>query len=206
MPRYAAVDIGSNSVRMLAAEVLPGAAPRVLAAERQVTRLGEGVFLNGLISQESLDLTCQVLRRFADAYGKFEPAGIRAVATSAVRDAGNQRPFVEAASQALGTSVEIISGQEESRLIHMGVQSRWPHPKQRILIIDVGGGSAEFILGESGRMAAAYSKPLGAVRLMEVFIKHDPPTAEELHRLEQFIEEKLAAASRCSHPRRWGRV
>jgi len=206
MPRYAAVDIGSNSVRMLAAEVLPGAAPRVLAAERQVTRLGEGVFLNGLISQESMDLTCQVLRRFAAAYGKFEPAGIRAVATSAVRDAGNQRLFLEAASQALGTSVEIISGQEESRLIHMGVHSRWPHPKQRILIVDVGGGSAEFILGESGRLAAAYSKPLGAVRLMEVFIKHDPPTAEELHRLEQFIEEKLAATATGSGSRRWDRA
>jgi exopolyphosphatase/guanosine-5'-triphosphate,3'-diphosphate pyrophosphatase len=196
MPRYAAVDIGSNSVRMLAAEVLPGVAPRVLTAERQVTRLGESVFQNGEISQQAMDLTCEVLRRFANAYNNFEIAGVRAVATSAVRDARNQRRFLEAASEALGTSVEIISGQEEARLIHLGVQSRWPHPKQRILVIDIGGGSAELILGEGGRMTAAYSKPLGAVRLTEVFIKHDPPTAQELHRLERFIVQKLTAATK----------
>ncbi len=206
MPRYAAVDIGSNSVRMLAAEVLSGAPPRVLAAERQVTRLGENVFENGEISTAAMDLTCEVLRRFASAYGQLEVAGVRAVATSAVRDARNQRQFLEAASQALGTNVEIISGQEEARLIHLGVQSRWPHPKQRILIVDIGGGSAEFILGEGGRMTAAYSKPLGAVRLTQVFLEHDPPTTQELHRLEQFIEEKIAPAARRFGAGPWDRA
>ncbi len=206
MPCYAAVDIGSNSVRMLAAEVAGGAPPRVLCAERQVTRLGESVFRSGEISQESMQASCEVLRRFAAMYGKFEVAGVRAVATSAVRDARNQRQFLEAASAALGAPVEIISGQEEARLIYLGVQSRWPHPRQRVLIIDIGGGSAEFILGEGGRLAASYSKPLGAVRLTQVFLSDDPPAAQQLHRMDEFIAEKLAPVARRLGTGPWDRA
>ena len=88
---------------------------------------------------------------------------VRAVATAAVRDASNQQEFIARASAALGTDVEIISGQEEARLIHLGVKSRWPHPKERFLIIDIGGGSAEIILSENERMGKAFSKPLGAL-------------------------------------------
>ncbi len=86
---------------------------------------------------------------------------VRAVATAAVRDASNQHEFIARASAALGTDVEIISGQEEARLIHLGVKSRWPHPKERFLIIDIGGGSAEIILSENERIGQAFSKPLG---------------------------------------------
>src|ERR1700680_1149774 len=126
MPRYAAVDIGSNSVRMLAAETAPGRATRILAAERQVTRLGAGVFLNGRIPPETINLVCENLARMAQVYRKLDVIGVRAVATSAVRDASNQHEFIEKASNALDTPVEIISGPEEARLIHLGVQSRWP--------------------------------------------------------------------------------
>jgi exopolyphosphatase/guanosine-5'-triphosphate,3'-diphosphate pyrophosphatase len=96
----------------------------------------------------------------------------------------------------LGTPVEIISGQEEARLIHLGVEARWPQPDKRVLIIDVGGGSAEIILGESGVLSDAFSKPLGAVRLTEVFLKGDPASPVELHRLDEYIEEKLATPLR----------
>src|SRR5687768_14800237 len=109
MPRYAAIDIGSNSVRMQAAEVIPGAATRELASDREVTRLGAGVFQQGQITDESMEFVCQVLKRMAEAYGKLEVVGVRAVATSAVRDASNQAEFVARASDALGTPVEIIS-------------------------------------------------------------------------------------------------
>ena len=192
MPRYAAIDIGSNSLRLLVADTTVGRPMQVLAAERLVTRLGESVFRSGRISKDAMTVVCQQLARFAEIHKQHEVLAVRAVATSAVRDASNRQEFLQRASQAVGVPVEIISGQEEARLIHLGVQAVWPHPHQRIMIIDVGGGSAEIILSESGRMEAAFSKPLGAVRLTEVFLKSDPPTAAELHRLDQFIDEKMA--------------
>src|SRR3954468_10827264 len=86
MTRYAAIDIGSNSVRMEAAEILPGAPARELLADREVTRLGESVFRTGRISEEAMSFVCQVLKRMADAYKGLDVLGVRAVATSAVRD------------------------------------------------------------------------------------------------------------------------
>jgi len=206
MARYAAVDIGSNSVRMLTAEVLPGEPWRTLAADREVTRLGASVFESGRISSEAIEFVCSVLRRMADSYSKLDVLAVRAVATSAVRDAGNQSEFLEKAGSALGTPVEIISGQEEARLIHLGVQSRWPQLEGRILIIDVGGGSAEFIAGEDGELTAGLSRPLGAVRLNEVFLRHDPPHPVELHRLEQFIDDKFAPVLKRFEGTRFDRV
>ena len=96
----------------------------------------------------------------------------------------------------IGHPVEVISGLEEARLIHLGVQSAWPHPKQRVLMMDIGGGSAELILSENGRMVQAFSKPLGALRLKEVFLKRDPPDPRELHRLEEYIQERIVDAVR----------
>ena len=196
MPRYAAVDIGSNSVRMLAAETSPGMPTNVLAAERQVTRLGAGVFLDGRIPAETIQFVCENLARMAQVYRKLDVIGVRAVATSAVRDASNQHEFIEKASKALDTPVEIISGAEEARLIHLGVQASWPQPGKKVLLVDVGGGSAELILSNDGELSEAFSKPLGAVRLSEVFLKSDPPSPLELHRMNESIEEKLATPVR----------
>jgi len=196
MHRYAAVDIGSNSVRMEAAEVEDGQPPRILASERQVTRLGASVFRTGRVSQESMDLLCGILGGMAGIYKRLNVTGVRAVATAAVRDAGNQQEFLARASAALGTDVEIISGQEEARLIQLGVQSQWPHPKEKFLIIDIGGGSAELILSENGRIGQAFSKPLGALRLQELFLRNDPPRDSELHRLDEYIAERIGPAIR----------
>src|SRR5579875_511992 len=190
MPRYAAVDIGSNSVRMMAAEVI-GAETKILAQDRQVTRLGESVFRSGRVSEEALNFLVQNLARMAGTYSRLETVAVRAVATSAVRDASNQAEFLQRTSQALGANVEIISGSEEARLIQLGVEARWPRPKERTLIIDVGGGSAELIVAQGGALIDAVSKPLGAVRLTEVFLKADPPGSDELRRLEGYIDEKL---------------
>ncbi len=191
MPRYAAIDIGSNSVRMMAAEVNHGET-RILAQDRQVTRLGASVFRDSKISKEALDFLCATLARMSAAYSSLELIGIRAVATSAVRDASNQEEFLLRTGNALGTKVEIISGPEEARLIHLGVEARWPRPKERTLIVDVGGGSGELIISQNGQLIDSVSKPLGAVRLTEVFLRGDPPGKGELHRLESYIEEKLA--------------
>jgi exopolyphosphatase/guanosine-5'-triphosphate,3'-diphosphate pyrophosphatase len=196
MPRYASVDIGSNSVRMEAAEVLPGQPPRILASERQVTRLGASVFRSGRISQDALDSICGVLGSMAQIYKRLDVIAVRAVATAAVRDASNQQEFIARASASLGTEVEIISGQEEARLIHLGVKTRWPHPKERFLIIDIGGGSAEIMLSENERMGKAFSKPLGALRLQELFLRNDPPKPAELHRLDEYIQERIGSAIR----------
>jgi len=196
MPRYAAVDIGSNSVRMLAAESTPGVATKILASERQVTRLGAGVFQDGRVTEEALEQVCENLARMAQTYRKLDVVGVRAVATSAVRDASNQHEFIERASYAVGTPVEVISGAEEARLIHLGVQASWSQTGKRALIVDVGGGSAELILSDNGVLTEAFSKPLGAVRLTEAFLKSDPATPVELHQLNESIEEKLTVPLR----------
>ncbi len=206
MARFAAVDIGSNSIRMEAAETIPGSPPKLLTSDRQVTRLGASVFRTGKVSAEAIELVCKVLSGMAQQYRKLDVGGVRAVATSAIRDAANQDEFIAKASSAVGTPVEIISGQEESRLIHLGVQNRWPHPTQKVLLVDVGGGSAEIMHSERGHLQQAVSKPLGAVRLTEIFLKSDPPTERELDRMENYVEEKLAAAIRRIGHRRWDRV
>lgn len=176
---------------MMAAEVSHGET-KILAQDRQVTRLGESVFQSGRISNEALDFVSTNLARMAAVYKAVGVIGVRAVATSAVRDAGNQHEFLQRTSEALGTSVEIISGPEEARLIHLGMEARWPRPKERTLIIDVGGGSAELIISQGGQLIDAVSKPLGAVRLTQMFLQSDPARADELHRMMSYIDEKLA--------------
>jgi exopolyphosphatase/guanosine-5'-triphosphate,3'-diphosphate pyrophosphatase len=197
MLRYAAVDIGSNSTRMLAAEVAPEdprSPPVMLAAEREVTRLGASVFKDGRLSPQAIEETVRVLARMAETYRRLDVAGVRAVATSAVRDASNAAEFLSRASAALGANVEVITGREEARLIHQGVMSRWPQPEKRVLIVDIGGGSAEIISSENGALVDALSKPLGAVRLQEMFLHGDPPAPRELHQMTEFVDEKVESA------------
>jgi len=191
---------------MEAAEVLPGQPPRILASDREVTRLGESVFRMGTVSEDALKSTCAVLSRMAELYRKLEVVGVRAVATSAIRDTRNPQTFVERASQAAGTRVEIISGREEARLIHLGVETIWPAAAKRTLIIDIGGGSAEIIAAEDGRLREAYSKPLGAVRLKENFLRDDPPRSNQLHQMHEFIREKLWSSVRKLGSAGWDRA
>ncbi|MEO8594693.1 MAG: Ppx/GppA phosphatase family protein [Candidatus Solibacter sp.] len=206
MPRYAAIDIGSNSIRMEAAEVVPGLPARVLASDREVTRLGESVFRSGTVSEDALKSTCAVLERMAGLYRRLDVVGVRVVATSAIRDTRNQREFLLRASEAAGVPVEIISGREEARLIYLGVQSVWPQPDKRVLIIDIGGGSAEIIAADRGTLVEAYSKPLGAVRLREAFLKNDPPDARQLHQMHEYVQAKLDAPVRRLGHAGWDRV
>jgi exopolyphosphatase/guanosine-5'-triphosphate,3'-diphosphate pyrophosphatase len=192
MSRYAAIDIGSNSIRMLAAEVSSSHSMKVLAADRQVVRLGRTVFREGKLAASEIELACQVLGRMVEQYRKLDMAGVRAVGTAALRDASNRDEFLARAAAIIGHPVEVISGLEEARLIHLGVQRLWPHPQQRVLMMDVGGGSAELILSEGGRLVEAFSKPLGALRLTEVFLKSDPPSERELARMRKYIQERIA--------------
>ncbi len=206
MARYAAIDVGSNSVRMEAAELIPGSPVCIIASDREVTRLGESVFRDGRISPAAMEHTCRVLQRMAAALRTLDLEGVRAVATSSVRDARNQSEFLSRASEAAGVPVEVISGREEARLIHLGVNSRWPQPARPVLIVDIGGGSAEVVLGENGRMRDAVSKPLGAVRLRENFLSEDPPDPRRLLQMEEYIDDKLAGLPRRFGGSGWARL
>src|SRR5689334_13742573 len=191
---------------MEAAETALGQPARVLASDREVTRLGESVFRSGSVSDEAIQATCTVLARMAGLYRKLDVVGVRAVATSAIRDAHNQKEFLERASQAAGTLVEIISGREEARLIHLGVESVWPQADKSVLILDIGGGSAEIIAADHGRLQDAFSKPLGAVRLREIFLKDDPPTPKQLRQMHEYIRQKLDSPLRRLGQGKWDRV
>jgi exopolyphosphatase/guanosine-5'-triphosphate,3'-diphosphate pyrophosphatase len=208
--RYAAIDIGSNSVRLLVADAELKAgrlAVKRIAEDREVTRLGASVFDGGgVIDAITIEHVCQVLKRMGETIRKNDALAVRAVATSATRDSSNQAEFIGRASEALGAAIETISGQEEARLVHLGVESVWPQPNLSTLIVDVGGGSAELIAAENGRLVAGFSRPLGAVRLQEVFLRQDPPAKGQLKQLDEFIEEKLALPLKALGTRRYGRV
>jgi exopolyphosphatase/guanosine-5'-triphosphate,3'-diphosphate pyrophosphatase len=190
--RYGAIDIGSNSIRMKAAECSAGQLPELLAEDRDVTRLGESVFRDGVVSAAAIDRTRRVLERMADKLRSCNVQGFRAVATSAIRDARNQEEFLKHCQLVLGgVRPEIISGAEEARLVHLGVQTRWPENEDR-LIIDIGGGSAEVIESRNGKLVNALSKPLGAVRLTDMFFQEDPPSRRSLVSFTHYVREKIA--------------
>ena len=190
---------------MEAAEIVPGAF-RVLDSDRKVTRLGASVFRTGRISPSAMEDTLQVLAAMGKRYRELKVDAVRAVGTSALRDASNSAEFLKRAAAVLGTDVEVVSGLEEARLIYLGVQARWPYPKGRLLTVDVGGGSAEVIVGENGHLVEASSKKIGAVRLQEVFLKSDPPARLELEQMSEYIDQRLDSVVRRLRARKYDRV
>ena len=192
MPRYAAIDVGSNSIRLLVAAVDSKGRFETLASDRQVVRLGTGVFRDGELSESSMELACRVLERMTSEYRDFKVEAVKAVGTSALRDASNQVEFVARASAIMRTPLYVISGVEEARLVQCGVQARWPHLRKPVLIVDIGGGSAQLILSENGRLVDSFSTQLGAVRLTEVYLKNDPPDPREIARLQKHVRDRLA--------------
>ncbi len=190
MPTFAAVDIGSNSVRLKIARLVSGRL-RTILEDRSVTRLGASVFRDGFLSPDAIAETVKVLRRFHREVQQEAAESVRVVATSALRDARNSRAFVEWVRSATGWKVEIISGLEEARLIHLGLISTMRLAASPVLMIDLGGGSCELTLSEKGRIRETVSLPLGAVRLTNEFLRHDPPRKPELRRLRGFIEREI---------------
>jgi len=195
MPTFAAIDIGSNSVRLKIATVQQHRL-KTLHEDREVVRLGESVFQTGMISPDAMANTIRALKRFQKAVQMHVADKVRVVATSAMRDARNGAAFTAWVKSATGWQVEVISGLEEGRLIHLGVVSLEPGAKARCLLIDLGGGSCEVTLSDQGRMKEMVSLPLGAVRLQQEFLHADPPTKEEIARLKQFIDRELKKAER----------
>jgi exopolyphosphatase / guanosine-5'-triphosphate,3'-diphosphate pyrophosphatase len=190
MPTFAAVDIGSNSVRLKIAR-LQGGRLRSLHEDREVTRLGQGVFSSGFLTPESIAETVKVLRRFHRATQQIVTDSVRVVATSALRDARNSQAFLEWVRSATGWRVEIISGVEEARLIHLGLVTSPRVDRAPTLMMDLGGGSCELTVSQGGRIRDAVSLPLGAVRLSNEFLLHDPARKSELTQLRGFIAREV---------------
>src|ERR1700686_2835656 len=195
MPVFAAVNIGSNSVRLSIAELLRGRLVS-LHQDREVTRLGEGVFRDGNLGPQAMGHTLKVLRRFHRTVQSYAVDHTRVVATSALRDSNNGRVFAEWVKSATGWNTEIISGLEEGRLIHLAVVANLRGRPARLLLMDLGGGSCELTLSEKGHIKEIVTLPLGAVRLTQEFIHHDPPNKPELKRLHEFIVQEVAHVSR----------
>jgi exopolyphosphatase/guanosine-5'-triphosphate,3'-diphosphate pyrophosphatase len=194
MPTFAAVDIGSNSVRLKIAR-LSGRRLREVHEDREVTRLGEWVFRTGFLSPDAMAETIKVLRRFHRAVQDKGADSVRVVATSALRDARNSRAFLEWVRSTTGWTVEIISGVEEARLIHLGLVSSLRVKVSPMLMIDLGGGSCELTVSSNGHIRDTVSLPLGAVRLTSEFFHHDPPRKSELRRLRGFVAREIGRIS-----------
>jgi exopolyphosphatase/guanosine-5'-triphosphate,3'-diphosphate pyrophosphatase len=190
MPTFAAVDIGSNSVRLKIAR-LTGRRLREIHEDREVTRLGESVFRDGFLSPEAISNTVKVLRRFHRAVQKAGTDAVRVVATSALRDARNSRAFLEWVRSSTGWKVEIISGLEEARLIHLGIVAMTRVSASPALMMDLGGGSCELTISVDGHIRDTVSLPLGAVRLTNEFLRHDPPRKTETRQLRGFISREI---------------
>ena len=202
---YAAVDIGSNSVRLKIASARNHRL-KTLHEDREITRLGEGVFEGGVLSPDSMANTVRVLRRFHRAVQAHAVDRLRVVATSALRDARNQQAFLAMVQSATGWKVEIISGLEEGRLIHLGVVSNEPAARGRCLLIDLGGGSCEITLSDHSAIREMVSVPLGAVRLTREFLRHDPARPEEVVRMQDWIRRELRRAEEKIGGERVGQV
>jgi exopolyphosphatase/guanosine-5'-triphosphate,3'-diphosphate pyrophosphatase len=194
--RVAAIDQGTNSIRLLVVEPPPrvGGDPTELSRDMVITRLGQGVDRTGRIDPEALRRTVDVLARFSRRARALHAGRIRVAATSAVRDAENREGFAAAVLELTGAELEVITGEREAGLSFLGgthgldpVTAPPPY-----LVFDIGGGSTELVVGgQPGRAEHAISTQMGSVRLTERFIRHDPPASEELAQLVGAVEETL---------------
>jgi len=190
MPTFAAVDIGSNSVRLKISRLTQHRLIEI-QEDREVTRLGESVYRSSFLSPEAIATTVKVLRRFHRTVQNVGADSVRVVATSALRDARNARAFLEWVHSTTGWEVEIISGLEEARLIHLGLVSTLRVNSSPVLMMDLGGGSCELTISTDGHIRDTVSLPLGAVRLTNEFLRHDPPRKSEMLQLRGFISREI---------------
>ena len=195
--RVAAIDCGTNSIRLLIADLEPGLTE--LAREMRIVRLGEGVDRTGRLSAAALTRTMTALREYAGLIAEAKPEAVRMVATSATRDAANSAEFTERVIEVLGVPPEVISGDEEAQLSFAGStrelagtplagEAQCPPP---YLVTDIGGGSTEFVLGRHGQIGRAASVNIGCVRLTERHLHGDPPLATQVRAATGDIDAAL---------------
>ena len=173
-PRFAAIDCGTNSTRLLIGD-------GTTTHERlmRITRLGAGVGASGRLAADAIERVIDCLRDYREVMDRHELAGIRMVATSAARDAANRDEFLDAAQRVVGVRPELLSGREEGELSFLGATSDLEPGDGPFVVIDIGGGSTEFSVGTTS-CEGALSIQVGCVRMTEHYLAHDPPLPEEL--------------------------
>jgi exopolyphosphatase/guanosine-5'-triphosphate,3'-diphosphate pyrophosphatase len=191
MTARAAIDIGTNSVRLLVVDD-----GRDLERRAVITRLGEGVDRTGELSDAAMERTLATLVDFRDVLDGYGVEAPRVVATSAARDARNRDTFFAAATDVLGAPPELLPGDQEARLSFEGAVAALDPAEGPFLVVDIGGGSTELAVGTS-TADSVYSMNVGAVRLTELQLHHDPPQPEELTNALGLVEDRLDDALRA---------
>ncbi|UKA51081.1 Ppx/GppA family phosphatase [Arthrobacter sp. FW305-123] len=203
MSRVAAIDCGTNSIRLLIADASTEALETTTAGpltdvvrEMRVVRLGQGVDATGELAPEALERTFAAARDYAAMIKEHGAGRIRFAATSATRDARNRQVFVDGIREVLGVQPEVITGDEEAALSFAGASSVLPAMgEDPILVVDLGGGSTEFVLGDSSGVIAARSVDVGCVRLTERHLRNDPPSAAQIAAAEADVDAALDLAA-----------
>jgi len=177
--RVAAIDCGTNSIRLLIADG-DGETLTDVVREMRIVRLGEGVDRTGRLQPAALERTRVALIDYADLIAEHGAEAVRMVATSATRDAANRDEFTTMVARILGIAPEVITGTEEAALSFLGAASAVSDRLQPLLVADIGGGSTELVLGDSAEGLDAYSMDIGCVRMTERHLRSDPPTSEQI--------------------------
>lgn len=198
--RVGAVDCGTNSIRLLISEVDAAGALSDVHREMRVVRLGEGVDATGRFADAAIDRTRAALADYVDVMVAEGVSAVRMVATSATRDAANREEFFAMTAELLGRVVpgavaEVISGDEEARLSFTGAVGELDPAGGPFVVVDLGGGSTEFVLGDHGGVTAARSVNIGCVRLTERCLRSDPPSDTEIADAQSVIAEAVAEAT-----------
>ena len=195
--RVAAVDCGTNSIRLLIADVDPDRATLADVDRRmEIVRLGQGVDTTGRLAPEALDRTLKALSGYAALIADRGAEAVRMVAISATRDAANADEFVRRVAEILGTGPEVLSGDEEARLSFLGATAELgPQVPSPYLVVDIGGGSTEFVLGAGGEVTSALSVNIGCVRMTERHLRDDPPPAAQVTAATVDIDAAIARAA-----------
>ncbi len=188
--KVASVDIGTNTILLLIAQV-EGGRIHPLHEIEIVARLGEGLQKNGIILQEAMDRAIQTLAQYLKRSREMGVQEIFAAGTSALREARNSEDFLKLAKEKLDLSIEVISGEEEAQLSFLAVAKDLQEKEKPILVVDIGGGSTEFILGKGDQIDQWISLPIGSVRFTEEFLRSDPVQEEEWGKMERKIRELL---------------
>lgn len=197
--RVAAIDCGTNSIRLLVADVSATPAGPLLVdvhREMRVVRLGEGVDATGVLAGSALDRTWHALADYAAIIRASTADAVRMVATSATRDAANAADFTAMVEHTLRHTPEVISGEEEAALSFRGAVGEFPAAEGPFLVVDIGGGSTELVIGSTAggfKIAGAQSLSLGCVRITERILRSDPPTAEEIRAAQDWVTQTLRA-------------
>ena len=190
----AGIDIGTLTCRLLIAELAPSGTLRELRSDRRILRLGQGVDRDRMLRGDAMARVAETLKEWCTLMEGYQVDASIAVATSAVRDAGNREEFVRLIHRQTGLEIQILSGEEEARRTILGIRSGLPAGVSDVLALDIGGGSTEFILDRPGQTPMMRSVDIGVVRLCERLLRHDPPTSEEIHQAREWVRAETVTA------------